>query len=321
MIKYLYRKDKDYSRFNIIRQFCKEIESDEDIYVLMPFSKNQFIKHFSKRKKIVNDFFISNYVTYVYDRQKITKKNPRAWFKYFQDWINFRYSHYLLSDTKAHFDHWEKLFGKFEGELLVFPVLADQSVYFPNPNNNQNDVVKVLFYGSFIPLHGIDKILETFALLEQENVKFEATVIGAGQMLPKMEKLFDELQLKNVTMNKAFIEEQEIAKAIREHDIVMGIFGESVKAKSVVPNKVYQALASKKCTITMQSEVLDEFFTEQDLFRCENSPEAMKEALKYLIRNPEKREEIAQQGYDTFCKLYADSKQKFIEFVKNVGRK
>ena len=129
MINYLYRHNKDYSRYNIIKQLLKDYNISKDIYVLLPFSKNQFIKYFFKRKLIVNDFFISNYDTYVYDRKKISKKNPRAWWKYFQDWINFRFSKYLLCDTREHFYYWESLFGKYKGKSFVLPVLADTDLY------------------------------------------------------------------------------------------------------------------------------------------------------------------------------------------------
>lgn len=83
MIKYLFRHNKDYSRFNIIKKLLKDLELKNDIFILLPFSKNQFFKNFFKRDKLINDFFISNYDTYVFDRKKITNKNPRAWWKYF----------------------------------------------------------------------------------------------------------------------------------------------------------------------------------------------------------------------------------------------
>ncbi|MDZ7817341.1 MAG: hypothetical protein U5K55_01465 [Aliarcobacter sp.] len=98
------------------------------------FLKINFLRISLKGDKIINDFFISDYDTYVYDRKKITNKSPRAWWKYFQDWFNFKFSKYLLSDTMAHFKYWEDLFGKFNGKHLVFPVLADRDIYYPSKN-------------------------------------------------------------------------------------------------------------------------------------------------------------------------------------------
>lgn len=321
MIKYLFRHNKDYSRFNIMKQFTKDIKLENDIFILLPFSKNQFFKNFLKRDKIINDFFISNYDTYVYDRKKITNKNPRAWWKYFQDLINFKFSRYILSDTNEHFKYWESLFGKFSGKHFVFPVLADKDIYFPSSSKIKNEKIKILFYGSFIPLHGIDIILKAFSLMEKNGIDFEAKIIGKGQMYSKMKDLFIKLDLKQVSMNGEIINEKELGEVIREHDIILGIFGDSIKAKSVVPNKVYQALASKKTIVTMKSLAINEFFTKNDLITCDNTPEILSEELIKLINEPALIDTISQNAYNTFTKLYDETKIKFEDFICTIDKR
>lgn len=321
MLKYLFRQNKDYSRFNIIKQFTNNLVVKNDIYILLPFSKNQFFKNFFKRDRIINDFFISNYDTYVFDRKKITNKNPRAWWKFFQDWFNFKFSKYLLSDTLEHFKYWESLFGKYNGKHFVLPVLADKEIYYPakiNLNNNQK--IRILFYGSFIPLHGIDVILKAFSILEKDKLNFEAKIIGRGQMFSSMKDLFNSLDLKNVEMNGELISEKELAQEIREHNIILGIFGESKKAKSVVPNKVYQALACKKAIITMKSIAIDEFFDNNDLITCNNKPEELAKNIKLLIEDRKKLNDLSNIGYEKFSKLYDNTKKDFQNFIINLDK-
>lgn len=322
MINYLFRHNKDYSRFNILKQLLQEFTCKHPIYILLPFSKNQFFKHFFKRKSLINDFFISNYDTYVYDRKKITRSNPRAWWKFFQDWFNFRYSHYLLSDTQAHFEYWQSLFGPFQGEHFVLPVLADKTIYYPPVTvKPQHEKISILFYGSFIPLHGIDVILKAFHLLEKEHIPFEATIIGKGQTYQQMKQLYNELHLQNVTMDGTFIKETDLAEKIRKSDIVLGIFGNSTKAKSVIPNKAYQALASKKALITMHSNTLYEFLTDEDMVTCNNTPEALAEAIKKLIDNPMLIASYQQNGYNRFLSLYDKTQREFIQFIQSIETK
>jgi glycosyltransferase involved in cell wall biosynthesis len=321
MIKYLFRHNKDYSRFNIIKKLLKDLELRNDIFILLPFSKNQFFKNFFKRDKLINDFFISNYDTYVFDRKKITNKNPRAWWKYFQDWFNFKFSKYLISDTMAHFKYWETLFGKFTGKHFVLPVLADTSIYYPSKKEINNEKIKILFYGSFIPLHGIDVILNAFSLMEKNNISFEANVIGKGQMYSEMKKLHNDLNLKQVSMNGEVINENQLSDMIREHDIILGIFGESEKAKSVIPNKVYQSTACKKCTVTMKSDVLKEFYNEEDLITCNNNPESLANALIDLINDKTKIETISQNAYNQFNKIYLEAQVNFSKYIKEIDGK
>lgn len=318
MIKFLFRHNKDYSRFNIIKDFIKGMKIEKDVYILLPFSKNQFFKNFFKRDRIINDFFISNYDTYVYDRKKITNKNPRAWWKYFQDWFNFKFSKYILSDTMAHFKYWEELFGKFKGKHLVFPVLADREIYYPVKEEIKDEKIKILFYGSFIPLHGIDVILKAFSIMEKDGLEFEARIVGKGQNLNQMKALFDELNLSNVTMNGEFMPEDELADLIREYDIVLGIFGNSQKAKSVIPNKVYQSTACKKCTVTMKSDVVYEFYEDKDLVTCDNNPESLSNTLIDLLNNREKIYEIAENGFNRFEEIYNQAQIDLENFIKKV---
>ena len=321
MIKYIFRQNKDYSRFNIIKQFTNDLDLKNDVYILLPFSKNQFFKNFFKRDRIINDFFISNFDTYVYDRKKITVKNPRAWWKFFQDWFNFRFSKYLLSDTYTHFKYWENLFGKYKGELFVLPVLADKQIYYPSKTEVKNEKVRILFYGSFIPLHGIDIILEAFSLMEKNNINFEAKIIGTGQMYNKMKDLYTKLQLKSVQMDGLFIDEKALAQEIREHDIVLGIFGDSIKAKSVVPNKLYQALACKKAVVTLDSEPILEFFDEKDLVTCQRDALILSEKLIDLINNPILLKNTARNGYEKFLKIYDKTEADFKEFINKIDNK
>ena len=321
MIKYLFRHNKDYSRFNIIKQLVQNITCKHTIYILLPFSKNQFLKYFFKRGAIINDFFISNYDTYVYDRKKITKYNPRAWWKYCQDWVNFKFSKYLLSDTQAHFEYWQTLFGPFLGKHFVLPVLADTSVYYPSAiEKNDDEKIKILFYGSFIPLHGVDIILNAFHMLEKENISFDATIIGTGQTYKSMKLLYKKLELKNVTMDGTFIKETDLATKIRETDIVLGIFGDSKKAQSVVPNKAYQALASKKTLITMQTQTLYEFFSDEDMVMCSNTPQALANAIKTLILNPVLMKSYQCKGYEKFLSLYEHTQKEFANFIQVIDK-
>lgn len=320
MIKYLYRKNKDYSRYNIIKELLKNFECKHDIYLLLPFSKNQFIKNFFKRKKIINDFFISNYDTYVYDRQKITNYNPRAWWKFVQDWINFRFSYYLLSDTQEHFTYWEKLFGPYKGKHFILPVLADKSIYYPGSSIHKASSVQILFYGSFIPLHGIDVILRAFDILEKQAIPFQAKIIGNGQTYSKMKQLFIQLNLKNVSMDGLLLNENELAQEIRKSDIILGIFGKSKKAQSVVPNKAYQALASKKVLISMHSKAINEFFSEEEVILCDNTPNELAKNIKELILDAEKIHLYSSRGYERFLALYDISKNKFREFVREIDK-
>ena len=154
--------------------------------------------------------------------------------------------------------------------------------------------------------------------MEKNNISFEANVIGKGQMYSEMKKLHNDLNLKQVSMNGEVINENQLSDMIREHDIILGIFGESEKAKSVIPNKVYQSTACKKCTVTMKSDVLKEFYNEEDLITCNNNPESLANALIDLINDKTKIETISQNAYNQFNKIYFEAQANFSKYIKEI---
>jgi glycosyltransferase involved in cell wall biosynthesis len=321
MINFVERRAKDYSRHNILKSVLAGVTVKHDIYLLLPFSKKKFLPLWLARKYVVNDFFISDYDTFYNDRKKGPKYSPSAIYKYILDWLNFRLSPVLLSDTQAHFERWQQLFGRYKGVHYVLPVLADRTIYSPVERKEVNARPRILFYGYFLPLHGVEVILQALKVCQDRGVEFEAHMLGEGQTLPEMLKLSDQLQLRNTHFNRKFISEQALATYINQSDIVLGIFGGSGKAVSVVPNKVYQALACGATVITQDAPGVREFFDDDDLCLVRRSPDALADAIEDLIADSDKRERLARQGFAKFDALYETSMTNFKAFISDLDNK
>jgi len=83
----------------------------------------------------------------------------------------------------------------------------------------------------------------------------------------------------------------------------LGIFGNSYKGKTVLTNKVFQILASQKPLITMESSTTVEANLKNGsncMLVPPSSPEKLAEAILFLKNNPEKLEQIAVDGYQTY---------------------
>lgn len=316
MIHFISRKQKDYSRHNILQLLLDELPTRHEIYLLLPFSKKRMWRLLGKRERLINDFFISDYDTWVNDRQKGSSWHPAAWYKWLLDWLNFRFSRYLLADTQSHFEHWQRLFGRFRGRHLVFPVLADPRLYQPAAQPIINSVPIILFYGYFIPLHGVDVILRALALCERQGLSFQARLIGDGQTLGQMLALAKSLQLKQVWFSGKLIPEQELVHEIQQADLLLGIFGSSDKARSVVPNKLYQALACAKPIITQDSPAIHEFFCAEQLCLVQPTPEDLAGAISDLLGDVQARQELAEKGHERFQQMWQQHSRALQDFVK-----
>lgn len=158
----------------------------------------------------------------------------------------------------------------------------------------------VLFWGNFIPLQGIEYIIQAAKKLEDNfDIKFQ--IIGGGQAENDVMKLAEELRLNNLV----FIERIALSVLpdfIRKADACLGIFGSTDKATRVIPNKVYEAIAMGKPVISGDTPAIRELFTDREnILLCQMADsDDLAEKILELKNNPELREKIAGGGYELF---------------------
>jgi len=174
-------------------------------------------------------------------------------------------------------------------------------MFFPQSKDKSNDKFTILFFGSFIPLHGIETIVKA-AIILQNNKEISFTICGDGQTKPEIEELIKKNNLKNMNLI-GLISKDDLLENIKNSDVCLGIFGNTLKAQKVVTNKVFQILASKKPLITMESPAA----IESGLKNNENcilvppaDPQRLADAILFMKDEPQKREQIASNGYNCY---------------------
>jgi len=100
---------------------------------------------------------------------------------------------------------------------------------------------------------------------------------------------------------------RKVSEAMSDADICLGIFGATDKAKRVVPNKVYGALAMRKPVITGQSPAIREVFEDgTHLITCKMAdPFSLADSIRFLLHNPQLRQKLACQGYEFVMKEFS----------------
>ena len=126
------------------------------------------------------------------------------------------------------------------------------------PVKQRNEKFIVLFFGAFIPLHGIDVIIEAAKILSSHK-EIVFRFCGEGQMKKNIEDLVQKYRLKNIEF-LGFVKHDVLLKNIKKSDLCLGIFSDGQKAKNVVTNKVFQILLSNRALITMNSRAAIEIF-------------------------------------------------------------
>ncbi len=105
-------------------------------------------------------------------------------------------------------------------------------------------------YGRWSPLHGLPTVLEAAGLLRDEPFVFE--LIGDGQLAAWLADEVRHRGLSSVEL-RASLPASLLRARVLGGDICLGVFGTSDKARRVVPNKVYDALAAGRPLVTADS--------------------------------------------------------------------
>jgi glycosyltransferase involved in cell wall biosynthesis len=222
-----------------------------DVIVLWPFAR-------LRRVPVVWDAFLSLHETVVGDRRMVGRWNPVAGLLWLWDWLAARAARLVLLDTKAHADWFAASFGLRPRRVASGFVGVEPEVFAPLPQRAARTVdarIRILFYGQFIALHGIDTIVE--AASRSDPARFSWTLIGTGQEAPRIRALLTARPIANLEWIE-WVPYDELHGRIAASDICLGIFGQSGKAACVIPNKVFQILASGRPLVTRDSPAMRE---------------------------------------------------------------
>ncbi|MEP2234168.1 MAG: glycosyltransferase [Alteripontixanthobacter sp.] len=214
-------------------------------------------------KPLIWDAFLSLYDTLVRDRRLIGPAHPAARVIRLWEGLACRCADRIVLDTDAHADMIRDLYDLDEHKMAAVFVGAEPNAFtaaaqLPSPAAKP---LRVLFYGQFIPLHGVLTILGAAKLARDLPIEWE--IIGTGQEADSFRSALDDADLPWLHWTD-WTEYHELNNKITEADLCLGIFGTSEKAARVIPNKVFQTIAAGKPLITRDSPAMRELIGEQD---------------------------------------------------------
>lgn len=204
-------------------------------------------------KKLIFDAFYSLYDTYILDR-KVAKPNSFAAFRfYLYDWLSVRLADKVILDTKENIDFFVKIYRAKRQKFYELPVTADPDIFKPM-TRKKNSIFTVGFYGSFMPLHGVENIVRAFKLINDKNIN--CVLYGEGPGVEKIKSLIKELSLEpRVTLKSKNVSYSQLPAYFKKIDLFLGgPFGSTQKAQRVVPAKIAESLFCSIPTIVIKTK-------------------------------------------------------------------
>jgi glycosyltransferase involved in cell wall biosynthesis len=237
------------------------------------------------------------------------------------DRLAFQRADRVIVDTAPHARRFAADYGLAPEKALVAPVGAlepsrsdDSPPHADNAGPPQSAAsmeragrtsppVRVLYFGGFIPLHGVSVILDAARRLgPNAGISFE--LIGDGENAAEAERRIAGEGLCHVSLMRTWMPEGElIARHVATADICLGIFADRPKTLDVVPAKLYLSLACGRPVVTADTPAVREEILahapglEPPVLVCRpGDGDALASALVRLRDEPPLRRELAVRG-------------------------
>lgn len=242
------------------------------------------------------DPLVSRFDTRVHDRGDADVRGLQAAHNKNLDRMSFALADLVLADTQAHADLYMTELAPPDTRVRVLEVGYDDAVFRPAPAPRDDGTAIVLFYGSFLPLHGVEVVAEAAARL-RPNARIRFELVGGGQTRPEVEHIVRDQRLGNVSLVDR-VPLAELPAHIARATVCLGIFGTTPKAMRVIPNKVYQCMGMERAVITMDSPALRATFQsgEELVAVPAGDADALAHAIQALVTDDEYRARVARAG-------------------------
>lgn len=216
----------------------------------------------------------------------------------------------LILDTRAYMSWFCDNYGIDPDRFRQVPLTADERAFDPSLGQaarRDPQIFRVLYYGTFIPNHGVPYVVEAARLLaDRPDVRFE--LVGEGPQKEHARALAERYGLRNVAFT-GWLNKPDLVRRIAESDICLGTFGDTPQSLMTVQNKIYEGLAMQRPVITGDSPAVREVLTHgEDIFLVDRSdPRSLAEAIVAFRECPERAERQAARGRRHFVERFSIS--------------
>lgn len=258
------------------------------------------------RPRCVVDVYISLWDSLARDRTRGKQKSLAVRAIFHVERRALRAAHRVVADTASNKRRLSSDFGIETCRLRAFPLAINADPFLVMRSNKikKSGPLTVLFFGTFVPLHGIGCVLGAIdALAQDDRLRFQ--LIGDGQQSGEVEAFFRTSSRQNAVWKREWMGLDKLAEAVSSADVCLGVFGGEGKAARVLPFKAYYALAAGKPLVTQRELSLPDdvpvppflWVDGQDL---SSRIQSLVQRLKELAGNPELRASLGKESESYF---------------------
>ena len=153
-----------------------------------------------------------------------------------------------------------------------------------------------MYSGSLVESYDFDIIIHTAKKLENEKVKF--IIRGRGKLLPHIEKLIKDLDIKNIILDTNFIPLNEVSKTLSKADILLAPMGKGKHLNFSLPTKILEYQAVGRPIICSSNGAIGKYVekTGSGIRTEHENVNAFVDAIRKLMGDEELCKKFGEQG-------------------------
>jgi glycosyltransferase involved in cell wall biosynthesis len=204
-----------------------------------------------RRRPLVLDHYMSLYLIAL-ERGLLTAQSLKGRLLRRLEGSGLRLPDRLISDTAAYVRYHCQTYGLQSERFDLVPAGADERLYHPHPDlQPPDDRFRVIYYGTFIPNHGVPTIVEAaFLLRGHEDIHFD--LFGDGPHAADARRRVQEAQLANVSFH-GWVQKERLPQEMARSHLCLGVFGTTPQSLMTVQNKIWEAAAMARPLVTGDS--------------------------------------------------------------------
>jgi glycosyltransferase involved in cell wall biosynthesis len=298
-----------------------------DIVYILPMANLNFIERLLIKffkKKVVGEFYISTYDTFVNDRKTVNKDSFRAKYLLKSDRDFNDICDQIIFLNASEREYYLKLINResvvTKTTLIPLATNCKEKAQLPFVNS-KSTTLTLCWWGTFIPLHGLEKIVESAKYLKAYGLDFKLYLFGTSEekSVPYRRQISD-LELEDcvfIENSKNFADKSLDIFLIEHCDIAFGNFGDSEKAKTVMVNKVVESASMGLPVVSQKTLALGEYFENGvSISFCEADSKKIAENIIELYKDKVKLKNIAESGYKLYISRF--SKEAYLKDIMQV---
>ncbi len=272
-----------------------------------------FVRVIAMHKILIYDHLMSPYDSLLNEKNKISPGGFLDFLVYrYEKWV-LHHANVILTDTASHKTYFSRLFHLPLKKIHAIPVGADEKLFNPAvcPSAPPPSKFEVLFYGSFLPLHGVDIILQAALILKEEPIHF--LLIGGNRVdLTDFHKTIDHCRLHNVS-HQDWVRFDELPGLIRHATIGLGgPFGKTGQGRRVITGKTFQFMAMGQPVIIGENDEQAGFIDKKNcLIVPQGNAEALAQAISWACNHRDELGGIGERGHQLYLEKFS------IDNIKN----